>query len=467
MVDRSVLPVVARPEWAAPRREAFSWFLPSLAALLAGYLFFSKPFAYLHVPGTPVFVAELVLAVGVLDALRVRSPWRRLLRVCPSLVLALGFAVVCACRLAYDLPAYGLDAVRDSAIWYYSAFAFLVSAVVVRRPSAVPFLAGWYRRAIPVFLLWAPVAVVLANWPGAAGVTVPGTSLPANGFKPGDLAVSTAMAVAFLWLAPDRVNGAAPGRKAAVVWLSCVGIVALLVCGTQTRGGLLAGLVTLFVAAVCLPGGRQRRLLASVGGALLTVLLVIMVLDVRITGLHRERDVSLDQIARNVVSVADRGGNRGDLDGTVEWRDRLWSRARDDLQASGAWLTGFGFGPVLGFRYGVSHHDSPRPLRNVHNSHLTILVRAGAVAAGLWVLMWLAWAAALVRLMRRTPAGVRDPVVALGAWLLASAAGALVNAYFDPALEGPQAAVWLYVVFGLGAVVARHRPAAQRAAGPA
>ena len=32
---------------------------------LAGYLFFDRAFAHLHIPGTPVFVAEPVLALGL------------------------------------------------------------------------------------------------------------------------------------------------------------------------------------------------------------------------------------------------------------------------------------------------------------------------------------------------------------------------------------------------------------------
>jgi sulfite exporter TauE/SafE len=38
----------------------------------------------------------------------------------------------------------------------------------------------------------------------------------------------------------------------------------------------------------------------------------------------------------------------------------------------------------------------------------------------------------------------------MGAWLVASAAMVLINAIFDPTLEGPQVAVWLWLIFGLG-----------------
>jgi O-antigen/teichoic acid export membrane protein len=125
------------------------------------------------------------------------------------------------------------------------------------------------------------------------------------------------------------------------------------------------------------------------------------------------------------------------------------------MLTSGAWRTGLGFGPVLGERYGVSDPSDPRPLRNVHNSHLTVFARTGAVGLGVWALLWLVWCLHLHRWIRRRPGGVRDPAGAIAGWVLAGAVGLLVNAYFDPSLEGPQACVWLYALLGMGAAKTR------------
>ena len=53
--------------------------------------------------------------------------------------------------------------------------------------------------------------------------------------------------------------------------------------------------------------------------------------------------------------------------------------------------------------------------------------------------------------IRRRPGGVRDPATAAVVWLLAAIPGFLVGAYFDPSLEGPHVAIWLFTVVGLGA----------------
>jgi O-antigen/teichoic acid export membrane protein len=447
----------ARPE-RLPRPRWFVWFTPALGLLLGGYLFFSKSFAYVHIPGTPVFIGEIVLAIGIFEVLQLPSPWRHLLTRAPVLRVVLVFLAVCCVRLFFDYPAYGLDAVRDSAIGYYGAFALLTAAAVVCEPTFVPRLLGWYRRVLPAFLVWAPVAILLSDVAAISGIVVPGTDTPINSFKVGDFGVQIAMAVAFLWLDGAHARSEHTRSPSRTTTLSLVGLVGLFVCLTQNRGGFLAGAVTLFVAAVYLPSGRRRRLALPLVGGLAAITLLVSLLNVRLP--ISEREISLQQVTSNISSIVHRE-NSQQLSGTVEWREKLWQRLRADMLSSGAWRTGLGFGPVLGERYGVSDPSDPRPLRNVHNSHLTIFARTGAVGLGVWVLLWLVWCLHLHRWIRRRPGGVRDPDGATAGWLLAGAIGLLVNAYFDPSLEGPQACIWLYVLLGIGAAKTRRprRPA--------
>ena len=127
----------------------------------------------------------------------------------------------------------------------------------------------------------------------------------------------------------------------------------------------------------------------------------------------------------------------------------------DDLLELRAWLTGLGFGQILPERYEVdvgntNTETSAQPLRNVHNSHLTLLARVGfpgfgAVAAALATL------GVHVRWVRRRPGGVRDPATALGHLAAGQPCPAfLIGAYFDPSLEGPHVAIWFFTLVGLG-----------------
>ena len=445
----------ARPSPPA-RPHHFVWFTPALGLLLGGYLFFSKSFAYIHIPGTPLFVGEVVLGIGIVEVLQVRSPWRRLLATAPVLKVLAAFMAVCSVRLIRDLPVYGLDAVRDSSIWYYGIFAFLVAAAALREPTFVPRLLRWYRLVLPWYFLWAPFALVLAQVDGLAGISVPGTDTPINSFRFNDIAVHLGLGLAFLWLGVDRlVEGYRPRVRDA--WLSILGVLGLLIAASQSRGGFLAALGTAAVAFAYLPAGRRRRLVFSVTAGLLVVLTVVWTLDLRLQG--ERRDVSLQQLTANVASIAGSTDNE-ELSGTVQWREGFWEQILNDLLSSQAWLNGIGFGPILPERYEVdvgntNNNPDAQPLRSVHNSHLTILARVGFPGFGLWVLLWLTFAVQLIRWVRRRPGGVRDPEAALGVWYLASVVGFLIGAYFDPSLEGPHAGIWLFTLVGLAAAQSR------------
>jgi O-antigen/teichoic acid export membrane protein len=455
---RRVGPVPPKPE-PLTRQRCFVWFTPALGLLLGGYLFFSKTFAYFHVPGTPVFVGEIVMAVGLVELLRLPSPWRHLLATSPALKAALIFLAVCCVRLFLDYPTYGLDAVRDSSIGYYAVFAFLAAAATIFEPTFIPRLLGWYRRVLPAFLIWAPIAILLSDIKALSNVVVPGTDIGINSFKSGDFAVQIAVAVGFLWLRGIRAEGGRTASPARIIALSLVGLVGLLVGLTQSRGGFVSGAAALSVVVVYLPPGRRRHLILPVAGGLVAITLLVLLVNLRLP--ISEREVSLQQVTANIMSIIQRDKNQ-ELSGTVEWREQLWQRLRDDMLRSGTWRTGLGFGPVLGERYGVSDPNDPQPLRNAHNSHLTIFARTGVVGLGVWALLWLVWCDRLRRWIRRYPGGARNSDPGLAAWLLAAAVGFLVNAYFDPSLEGPQACIWLYVLLGVGAAMTRRRRAVSR-----
>ena len=462
---QAVLAAAGRPPPAAARH--FRWFTPALALLLGGYLFLNKPFAYLHVPGTPVFIGEIVLAIGIVEVLQVRSPWYHLLETSPVLKALLAFMALCAARLAVDLPHYHLDAVRDSSIWYYGSFAFLVAAAVVREPTFVPRMLGWYRRVLPWFLLWAPVPVVLSQIDGLASVSVPGTSTPINSFRPNDYAVHIGIGLAFLWLGVDRMVGARP-RRSREALISVAGLLALLVAGSQSRGGFLSAVAALTITLVFLPSGRRRRIALSCTCGLLAVLALALTLNLRIEG--ERRDISVQQLTANLASLTGDESDE-DLAGTVEWREGFWTQVLNDLLSSKAWLTGLGFGEILPERYEVDVGNTNRgpdaqPLRSVHNSHLTILARVGFPGFALWILLWLTWTTQLLRRIRRGPGGVRDPATAAVAWLLAAPPAVLIGAYFDPSLEGPHVGIWLFAIVGLGAALTRVPRRVPGAAGP-
>jgi O-antigen/teichoic acid export membrane protein len=436
----------------------FRWFTPALGLLLCGYLFFNKTFAYIHVPGTPVFIGEMVFGLGIMEAIRIRVPWRRLLAQSPILKVLLAFMAVCSLRLVVDLPKYRLDAVRDSAIWYYGAFAFLVAAAAIYDPTFTPRLLGWYRRVLPWFFVWAPFAIVLGQVDSLATITMPDSSTPINAFKPQEVALHVAFGIAYMWLGVGRLEGDRPPLRSEKL-LTVLGVLTLLLAGSQTRGGFMSAVLMLGIVFLYLPAGRQRGIIVPLALGLAFVLAFAMLLDLRLHG--QVREISVRQVTENIGSVFGEENN-DQLSGTVEWRAGYWEEVLNDLETTGTWLTGIGFGPILPDRYDVdvgntNNKESTQPLRNVHNSHLTILARGGAPAFSVWLLLWLVYGRHLLRSIRRRAGGVRDPIAAWYVLLLAAPPAYLFAAIFDPALEGPHSAIWLFTLVGFAAAYTRVR----------
>lgn len=425
-------------------RTVEGWFGVGLAVVLAGYLFFGRPFAYVGVPTLYLFIGEAVLVLGVVVGLRYgRVVAPRLLGRFGTEALA-ALVVLAIVRLAVDLPAHGVLALRDGALVLYSMLAAMVVAALLARPRLLPWLLAWYRRVLPWFLVWAPVAVVANRLAGDAAPSMPGTDVGMLAFKPGDLAVHTAIGLAFLWLVETPETEPARRRRHL---LTAVGVVGLLVAASQNRGGLLAaGTVLVLVLAA---SGARRALLGAVATTVAVVFAFALVADVRID--TPEREVSAAQLIENLTALV--GGSEGDtddgLEGTVDWRLAYWGQVVGDVLSGqhGSW--GAGFGPNLADQYGyqVAKEDAQTRLRNVHNSHLTLLARLGVVAAVLWILFWTLWLTALWG-AGRDEAGTSSG--RLASWVTAAVAGILVNAVFDPALEGPQMALWLWTLVGVG-----------------
>lgn len=421
----------------------FRWFGAILPIALAGYLFFDRTFAYLHIPGTPLFVGEVVLLIGVFEAFR----GRRIIvaRVRRSLVLQMLvlFILVGLLRLLLvDLRVYGILAVRDSALWYYGLFTPLVVILLQVRPEWLAESQARYARLIPVFLAWAPIAVVLERMQPVAW-TVPDSFVSVTSFRPGNVGVHVALMMAYIWLVDPGTTAVAHRRR---MILTAMGLFAVMVVGTQNRAGLVAASLGLALAWLLTP--LRTRLTLTAGYALLVIVAVpaILNLSIKVEG----RDLSVAQIAQNASSIVLGSRAEGSLGDNVDWRQRLWSLAVNDLFDSGEAMFGFGYGPNIAARYSFSNPDAVGTLRNPHNSHLSVLVRMGIVGAVVWLALWAIWLWAIVQAMARSdpfqlPLGLR-----IWTWTAIGTVSMLVNAFFDPTLEGPQVGIWLWTLVGIG-----------------
>jgi O-antigen ligase len=385
----------------------------------------------------------MVLAVGALGALAATGYLRVPVRCEPILALLTVFILWGLIRSAPGVGAYGLDAVRDAALWYYCLFAFLVSAALARSPELLGRLLVQLARLTPWLLLWLPIDLILAPVAEHAP-SVPFTTVSVLSHKPGSAAIAALLVLGCMWLFPDGRSARNRG-----VW-STVALVVIALAATQNRGSML-GVVAGAVVGLAFVRDRLRLI---VGAVLIIVLGLglasLLSLKVPFAGLQG-REFSASQLVSNVTSLGG-GGSPGNLGGTVKGREELWSRILAKQLTDGRLLDGSGFGPNLAAQVGV-YDEGKDTLRSPHNSHLHILARMGLVGLCLWGALWLGWYWRLIagcRRLARQGLYARRQVAVLS---LTVTTAILVSSFFDPQLEGPQVAALLWTTFGVGVAV--------------
>jgi hypothetical protein len=439
---RSVSSAMPDARYLAPEPAQMRWLERSVVFVLIGYIMFDRPFAWIHVPGTPLFVGEMVIALGIWVMLSSHSGVGSLIRSSSSLKALRNFMLWGAVLLAMGILPWGIDAVRDSALWYYGIFAILVAILLVSDPRRVNKWFVGYARLLPIYLIWFPFATVLP-FSAPQNILVPDSDISVFFHRSGNMAVLAAIGIAFLWMADGDAKLYTTRQRAALTTLATFVIV---FTGLQNRGGMVASAV-LIAALLFLLSKKRIEMVVMMIAVLVFAGAIGIVFDVRIA-LFDERDVSIQQFADNVTSIfnQDAGGQRQKT--TTTWRLKIWTQVLNDVSKESP-IIGFGMGTDIGARYGITTDDQT-PLRNPHNSHVDVLARMGWFGAILWVILWAAWFAEMQTLRRRLRYRDRPRESAVVSWVMMAPIPILVNCFFDPTLEGAQVAALLWAFFGAG-----------------
>lgn len=430
----------ARPRATGPH----DGYLALLCGLLLGYAFLGKGFAYIGVP--PLFVGEIALALGCLVLWRSGCLFA-LTASLPLVLLAALIAWVAARTIPY-LGIYGIDAPRDGMVVFYGLYAFIAAGLLIERTSRLAWTIALYRRMAYVYgFVGGALFLGTANLP----LLFPGldaTVLPS--IRPGEAAVHLGGAAVFAIVGLMRVR-----------WYWILAWVAGATLISPSRGATLSVLVPVCVAFVA-SGKAGRALPALLAAAGLFLLSYVAKVEVPLPG---DRQISAEQIMDRMGSIVGRSANDG-LDGTKQWRLRWWGTIRGYTLEGPLFWSGKGFGVNLAVDddFVVGERSVPT-LRSPHNAHLTILARSGVPGLGLWIAMLTAWFAALAGGFLAARRRGQDDWAGLFVWVGCYALGALINASFDVALEGPMQGIWFWCLFGLGAgMVMIHRAQTDRTA---
>jgi hypothetical protein len=417
----------------AIRRSPGHKFILLLLGSLLGYALAGRGFAYVGI--APLFISEIALAIGVVVLFRTHG-WYSLLQMPPVIALA---ALVgwCISRTVPYLGYYGLDAVRDSAIYYYSGYAIIVAAILISEPTLFRPLFSYYKQFVRIFLVGIPLVALayrfghdlIPQWPWAA--------TPILQEKEGDVMVHLAGILAF-WAAG---TGGAPGLG----WSMLLAADAALL-GVIDRSGLLAFLAVLALVMMHKPlGSVPWRLISA--GVLAIALIWVSGIDLPIPG-GKGRELSFQQIEMNVTSLVSDTGRDG-MDSTKEWRLAWWHTIWTETVDGPFFWRGRGFGINIadddGFQVQADHS-----LRSPHSAHMTFLARAGVPGLALWIVTQLAWGGWMLSAYVRSRRGGDSRWQGVFFLLLAYWVAFLINASFDVYLEGPMGGIWFWTVWGVG-----------------
>lgn len=404
-----------------------------LGFLLFGYFAGNRGFAQLTlVAGLPLLPGEAVLLVagGILLWQSARTHTLPV-RADPLNLTILAWMIVGAARVAFDLRAHGLMALRDFATIYYASY-FFVAQAAARDPASHRFLLGTLRGAaialLPIYGLFTVAPEFFVNT-----LTVRGAPLV---FFKDDLAGTFLAAGAVLFYFRHEETG-----RWWPVGLSLTFSAATI--ATSNRASMLG----LLAATAWLALRRRWRfaVLQAAGAAvaIVAVLLGAAALEIPwqrtpVYGLY-ERVASLADPAGNRTYVSLDSANKGDNN-----RFRLiWWRAVVDETIAGNPYVGLGFGYDLADRFRREYYPEDNDdftARSPHNILLTIFGRMGLVGLATFL-------AVVTVLARKTwqALGAMSPAVPLwcAGWTI------LVSACFGVVLEGPMGAIVFWILIGL------------------
>jgi hypothetical protein len=412
-------------------------YLLFLLAVLAGYALMGKGFAYLGAP--PLFIGEIALLLGTVVFLRMGLVFACLTTL-PSLLLA----AMMAWTLLRTLPfvrSQGFDALRDSVIIMYGAFAYIMIALLLEDARRLDTLIHYYARFLRIFVPIVPVLFGITHYTTDFLPNLPGTEVPILLLGAGEVPVHLAGAAVFALVGFYRPN---------VLWMIAL-LAAVLMASALNRGGMLAFAIPVFFAAIM--NGKIRSLIRVLVAGLTIFVAAYAVeksfTDTQDATAQKERQLRPSQFVANAESIL--GHSDQKLEGSRRWRLEWWDLIMEDTLYGGPhFWTGRGYGLNLALEDGFGGDRQANPLRSPHNAHMTLLARAGVPGLAIWILFLLSWlgmmAGAFFDARRRREQTWAGLFMFIGCY----AAACIINATFDVALEGPMQGVWFWCLIGIG-----------------
>jgi hypothetical protein len=427
--------------YAARSGRSGDAYLALLSGVLLGYAMVGKGFAYLGI--APVYIGEIAFLTGIVIFWRTRCV-AGVLTTLPALLLAATMAWVLLRTLPF-IDAYGIDALRDSVVVMYGGFAFIVTALLLEDGRRVNKIVQYYGTFVNIYVPAVPFIFVAGRYLGDSFPKIPGTEVPLLQLHPTDLAVHLAGAAVFALVGL---------RKVTRLWLVFL-LAGLVMVGAVARGPMLAEVLPITAATLLVGKWRQLALTFLAGFVVFSVAYAVepVFFDYVEARSSDERSISTRQVVENVLSITGQGGEQ--TEGTKEWRLQWWDMIVGNTIFGPNFWTGRGFGLNIADADGFRTEHNQSPLRSPHNVQMTMLARAGVPGVTLWLGAVLSWLGMMMHAMRTARRCGQTEWAGLFLFLGCYVGSIIINASFDPVLEGPMQGVWFWslIGFGIGSVM--------------
>jgi hypothetical protein len=352
---------------------------------------------------------------------------------------------------------YGMDALRDSATILYGGFSFVVITLLLQQTQRINTSLVYYARFAGLLALLAPVALIISRFFSDFVPRLPGTNVPIVQIQATEMVVHLTGATVF------AIVGF---RVARPLWMMLIFASAVFV-GAVSRGSMLAEIVPITAALLVL--GRWRELIQALGLGLLIFCVAYVIEPLFFTFVEasssEDRPISTRQIVENFLSIAGKSGEQAS--GTESWRLDWWKYIISDTVFGPHFWAGRGFGLNIAITDGFSNWnpnaDRP-PLRSPHNIQMMLLARAGVPGLVMWLGFVASWFGMIIRAFLIARQQRHTQWSGLFLFIGCYVSSAIIDASFDPVLEGPMMGVWFWslVGFGIGSVmVYRHHLATE------
>ncbi|MBD2594935.1 O-antigen ligase family protein [Nostoc spongiaeforme FACHB-130] len=415
MLDKTSVYLKNETEKSSIADKFLNWY----SWVLLGYALCGRGFSYFGVP--PAYIGEVTLIFG-LFALSINKSIPKLLKL-PQAWFLIIFMVWCCLNTIPYFSIYGLDAVRDAALWYYIFFALIVATLLISKPQRFLFMLTQYERFCRIFIILVPFLWLISK-------TIPLPSLPGAGariisLKPADTMTHLSGITAFF--VGSSLLDFQPLLFTLMFFVN-LGVVAL----NSNRSGTLAFLNAFFVLGIA--NYKSSKIWRIVTIIILIILLAFIVNP----GIF---EPLLDKVLSIFVDNNERQGSK-------EYRLEWWTYLIKSTLSDYFW-TGRGFGFNLGAGTGFDPLGNGA-VRSPHNGHITVLSRTGVPGFVLWLIIQLGWAASILSKYLQCRKKGQTKWSGIFLTLLTYWVASMTVTSFEVIIEGPTGGIWLWTMYGIG-----------------